>query len=64
MSRDYYDFWTWENGRLALLPADLLGKGPAALLMASIHVAIRTRAPLFQDRRGELLSDLNTLVYE
>jgi len=65
MSGDYYDFLDLGNGRVGLLVADVAGKGvPAALLMASIHAAIRTRAGLFQDRCGELLSDLNTLLYE
>jgi sigma-B regulation protein RsbU (phosphoserine phosphatase) len=42
-----------------------MGKGvPAALLMASIHAAIRTHAPIFQDRCGELLANLNSLLYE
>jgi serine phosphatase RsbU (regulator of sigma subunit) len=41
------------------------GKGlPAALLMASVHASIRTQAPLFGDRCGELLADLNMLLYE
>jgi serine phosphatase RsbU (regulator of sigma subunit) len=65
MSGDYYDFLDLGNGRLGLLVVDVVGKGiPAALLMASIHASIRTRAPLFQDRCGELLSHLNTLLYE
>jgi serine phosphatase RsbU (regulator of sigma subunit) len=65
MSGDYYDFLELGNGRLGLLVADVMGKGiPAALLMASIHATIRTRAPLFQDRCGELLSHVNTLLYE
>lgn len=65
MSGDYYDFLELGNGKLGLLVADVVGKGvPAALLMASIHASVRTRAPLFQDRCGELLSQLNTLLYE
>jgi phosphoserine phosphatase RsbU/P len=65
MSGDYYDFLDLGNGRLGLVVADVVGKGvPAALLMASIHAAVRTQAPLFQDRCGQLLSDLNGLLYE
>jgi serine phosphatase RsbU (regulator of sigma subunit) len=65
MSGDYYDFLDLGNGRLGLLVADVVGKGvPAALLMASIHASVRTRARLFQDRCGELLSHLNELLYE
>jgi serine phosphatase RsbU (regulator of sigma subunit) len=65
MSGDYYDFLDLGHGRLGLLIADVVGKGiPAALLMASIHASIRSRAFQFQDRCGELLSHLNTLLYE
>jgi serine phosphatase RsbU (regulator of sigma subunit) len=65
MSGDYYDFLDLGNGRLGLLVADVVGKGvPAALLMASIHASVRTRARLFQDRCGELLLHLNELLYE
>ena len=65
MSGDYYDFLDLAPGRLGLLVADVAGKGiPAALLMASLHASIRTRAPFFEDRCGELVSDLNALLYD
>lgn len=65
MSGDYYDFLDLGEGKLGLLVADVVGKGiPAALLMASVHASIRTHAPLFEDRCGELLSQLNALLYE
>ncbi len=65
MSGDYYDFLDLSPGKLGLLVADVVGKGiPAALLMASVHASIRTHAPLFGDRCGEVLAQLNTLLYE
>jgi serine phosphatase RsbU (regulator of sigma subunit)/CheY-like chemotaxis protein len=65
MSGDYYDFLGLSPGRLGLLVADVAGKGiPAALLMASVHASIRTHAPLFGDRCGEVLAKLNSLLYE
>ncbi|MBV8072896.1 MAG: SpoIIE family protein phosphatase [Acidobacteriaceae bacterium] len=65
MSGDYYDFLDLAPGKLGILIADVAGKGiPAALLMASLHASIRTRAPFFEDRCGELLADLNALLYE
>lgn len=65
MSGDYYDFLELSPGKLGLLVVDVSGKGiPAALLMASVHGAMRTHAPQFGDRCGELLVQLNTLLYE
>jgi sigma-B regulation protein RsbU (phosphoserine phosphatase) len=65
MSGDYFDFVRFGPEKLGLLVVDVMGKGiPAALLMASLHAAVRTRALLFTDRCGELLSELNTLLYE
>ncbi len=65
MSGDYYDFLDLSPGKLGLLVADVVGKGvPAALLMASVHSAMRTLAPQFGERCGELLAQLNTVLYE
>jgi sigma-B regulation protein RsbU (phosphoserine phosphatase) len=65
MSGDYYDFLNLAPDRLGLLVTDVVGKGiPAALLMASVHGAIRTHAPRFGDRCGEVLSHLNASLYE
>jgi len=65
MSGDYYDFIDLAPGKLGLLVVDVSGKGiPASLLMATIHGAMRTHAPQFGDRCGELLARLNTLLYE
>jgi CheY-like chemotaxis protein len=64
MSGDYYDFLDLSPGQLGLLLVDVSGKGiPAALLMASVHGAMRTHAPQFGSRCGELLVQLNTLLY-
>jgi phosphoserine phosphatase RsbU/P len=65
MSGDYYDFIDLAPGKLGLLVVDVSGKGiPASLLMATVHGAMRTHAPQFGDRCGELLARLNTLLYE
>jgi sigma-B regulation protein RsbU (phosphoserine phosphatase) len=65
MSGDYFDFLDLGSGKLGLLVVDVVGKGvPAALLMASVHAAVRTRAPLLGESCGDLLSELNTLLYE
>ncbi len=65
MSGDYFDFLDLGMGKLGLLVVDVVGKGvPAALLMASVHAAVRSRAPLLGDCSGDLLSELNTLLFE
>jgi serine phosphatase RsbU (regulator of sigma subunit) len=65
MSGDYYDFLDLGQNKLGLLVVDVVGKGiPAALLMASVHAAARSRAPIFGDRCGELLVELNTLLFD
>jgi sigma-B regulation protein RsbU (phosphoserine phosphatase) len=65
MSGDYYDFLDLAPGKVGLVVADVVGKGiPAALLMASVHGCIRTHAPRFQDRCGEVLVQVNTSLYE
>jgi len=64
VSGDYYDFLDLAPGKLGLLVADVAGKGvSAALLMASIHACIRTRAPLFGERCGEVVTEVNALLY-
>lgn len=45
---DFYDFIQWEDGRLGVCIADVVGKGlPAALMMASIRSALRANALQF-----------------
>ena len=55
---DYYDFLELPGGRLALVVADVSGKGtPASLLMASVHAAVRCLAGTLPPAR--LLDRLN-----
>ncbi len=61
---DYYDCRILENGKVALIMADVAGKGvPAALLVstlsASLHAYLETNRPL-----DELAVKLNKLIYE
>ena len=42
---DYYDFFTYPDGRVAMVLGDVTGKGmPAALLMASVQATLRVLA--------------------
>ena len=62
---DYYDFLDFAPGKLGLLVADVSGKGiSAALLTASLHASIHTHAPLLGDRCGEMVANVNALLYE
>jgi serine phosphatase RsbU (regulator of sigma subunit) len=64
VSGDYYDFLPLGPGRLGLLVADVSGKGiSAALLAASLQACVRTQAPLLLDRCGEVMTNVNTLLY-
>ncbi len=64
VSGDYYDFLDLAPGKLGLLVADVAGKGiSAALLMASIHACIRTHAPVFGERCGDVVTKVNALLY-
>jgi serine phosphatase RsbU (regulator of sigma subunit) len=65
MSGDYYDFLDLPPDRIGLLVADVVGKGmPAALLMASVHAAVRTHVRDPGAGCGEMLAKVNTLLYE
>ena len=65
VSGDYYDFLALPSGRLAMLLADVSGKGmPAALLAASLHAAVRAYAPAADRNCGEVLVKVNRLLYE
>ncbi|RME39699.1 MAG: GAF domain-containing protein [Planctomycetota bacterium] len=49
VSGDFYDFVEWEDGRLAVVIADVVGKGiPAALMMASIRASLRANLRRFE----------------
>jgi serine phosphatase RsbU (regulator of sigma subunit) len=59
---DYYDFVPYSDGRMALLVADVSGKGmPAALLMSSLQARVQV---LSEENCGpaEMLTRLNRIV--
>lgn len=62
---DYYDFLELRPGRVALVLADIAGKGiSGALLMANLQANLRSQyAMALEDPRGLLLS-VNRLFYE
>jgi sigma-B regulation protein RsbU (phosphoserine phosphatase) len=65
VSGDYYDFISLESGMVALLLADVSGKGmPAALLGASLHAAVRAWAQALGSNCGEVLARANRLLFE
>jgi serine phosphatase RsbU (regulator of sigma subunit) len=65
VSGDYYDFLPLGPERVGLLVADVSGKGiSAALLAASLQACIRTHAPVLRERCGEVMANVNTLIYE
>jgi serine phosphatase RsbU (regulator of sigma subunit) len=65
VSGDYYDFIPLAPGRVALLLADVCGKGmPAALLGASLHAAIRAFAPAAGTACGEVMTRVNHLLFQ
>jgi serine phosphatase RsbU (regulator of sigma subunit) len=61
---DYYDFVELGGGRLAVVVADVSGKGlPAALLMPAVKIALRTLAER-HERLPELLGELNRIFLD
>jgi sigma-B regulation protein RsbU (phosphoserine phosphatase) len=59
---DYYDFLTYPDGRVALVVADVSGKGmPAALLMSSLQARVQV---LFDDptELAALVTRLNRII--
>lgn len=61
---DYYDFGLLDGNNLALVIADVSGKGiPASLLMATLHAAVNSNHDA-QKRPAMMLQRLNSLLYE
>ena len=61
---DYYDFVPLPGGRLAVVIADVSGKGlPAALLMPAVKIALRALAEHHADS-ARLLAELNRLFLD
>ena len=64
VSGDYYDYFTLSSGCLAMLLADVCGKGmPAALVAASLHATVRAYAPGAGRSCGELLAEVNRTLF-
>ena len=60
---DYYDFVPIADGRLALVVADVAGKGtPASLLMASVHASVQALAGSVGP--AQLLARLNRFLFQ
>jgi sigma-B regulation protein RsbU (phosphoserine phosphatase) len=62
---DYYDFLELRPGRLALVLADIAGKGiSGALLMANLQANLRGQYAVALDDLPRLLKSVNQLFYE
>lgn len=62
---DYYDFLELRPGRLALVLADIAGKGVSgALLMANLQANLRSQYARAVDDLPQLLASVNRLFYE
>ncbi|MBV8819527.1 MAG: SpoIIE family protein phosphatase [Acidobacteriaceae bacterium] len=60
---DYYDFLTYEDGRVAILVADVAGKGmPAAMLMSSLQARVQV---LFDEptNLAAVVTRLNKIIH-
>ncbi len=59
---DYFDFLTYDDGRVAILVADVAGKGmPAAMLMSNLQARVQV---LFEDptNLADLITRLNRII--
>ena len=62
---DYYDFLELRPGRLALVLADIAGKGvPGALLMANLQANLRSQYAAAVDDLSGLLASVNRLFFQ
>jgi catechol 2,3-dioxygenase-like lactoylglutathione lyase family enzyme len=62
---DYYDFLELGSGRLALVLADIAGKGIAAsLLMANLQANLRSQCAVAADDPSRFLNSVNRLLFE
>ena len=62
---DYYDFLELGSGRLALVLADIAGKGIAAsLLMANLQANLRSQCAVASDDPQRFLNCVNHLLFE
>jgi sigma-B regulation protein RsbU (phosphoserine phosphatase) len=62
---DYYDFLELRPGRVALVLADIAGKGVSgALLMANLQANLRSQYAMALDNLPRLLKSVNQLFYE
>ena len=57
---DFYDFFLIDEDHLAVVMADVSGKGiPAALFMMASKILISNRAKLHRDSPAKILADVN-----
>jgi serine phosphatase RsbU (regulator of sigma subunit)/HD-like signal output (HDOD) protein len=64
VSGDYFDFLKVKGGALAIVIADVSGKGlPAAMLASNLQASLRALAQVFDDP-GELLGAVNNALHE
>jgi len=64
MGGDWYDYIPLDEGRVALVLADVSGKGmPAALLMSAVRGIVRSVAPLASGP-GEVLARVNQMLLD
>jgi len=62
---DYYDFLQMRPGRVALVLADIAGKGVSgALLMANLQANLRSQYAMALEDLQQLLTSVNRLFYE